>query len=162
MLKEVRYAGTQPNLQDVERVQKRRQQAAVNGVHGKLCAKELQENEDRKERKDTGSRARRIPRRLQLKPPRVQKLPRRPRGRVRVRQKGKGKGGGDPGLLLPGLPSAKHAIQYARVVLTATTVIVTMLWNMARSQTRGGARRPVCDHRLRHWVHSILTSSNIL
>ena len=51
VLQDVRYAGREPTLQEVERVQRRRQQAAVNGQHGQLCAKGVAGN---KARKDTG------------------------------------------------------------------------------------------------------------
>ena len=109
VLQQVRYAGNQPTRQQVEAVQKRRQQAAVNGADWQLCAKGVKENNARK---DTGGRARRNPRRLQLKPPRAQKLPRTPRGRFRERgrrERATAKAVGDPDLLLPGLPSAKNA-----------------------------------------------------
>ena len=54
VLQQVRYAGNQPTLQQVETEQKRRQQAAGNGQHGQKCAEGLRLNNVRKDRKDTG------------------------------------------------------------------------------------------------------------
>ena len=117
----------------------------MNGEDWQLCAKGAKEN---KARKDSGKQGKKNPKKAAAEATKGTKLPRRPQGRVRVRgrrARARAKPVGDPGLLLPGLPSAKQAALCATVVLTTTTVIVTLLWNMARSQTWGGARRPVCD-----------------
>ena len=61
VLQQVRYAGNQPTRQQVEAVQKRRQQAAVNGADWQLCAKGAKENTDRRDRKDTEERGKKQP-----------------------------------------------------------------------------------------------------
>ena len=137
-------------------MQRRRQQAAVNGQHGQLCAKGVAGN---KARKDTGEQGKKNPKKAAAEGTKGTKAAKNATGKGSGEgQKGKGKGGGGsrPAPARAAKRKARHIV--ATVILTTTNVIVTMLWNMARSQTWGGARRAMCGHRLRYCVHSILTS----
>ena len=92
VLQQVRYAGREPTLQEVERVQRRRQQAAVNGQHGQLCAKGVAGN---KARKDTGEQGKKNPKKAAAEGTKGTKAAKNATGKGSGEgQKGKGKGGG--------------------------------------------------------------------
>ena len=99
VLQQVRYAGNQPARQQVEAVQKRRQQAAVNGEHGQLCAERARLNNVRKDRKDAGEQGKKNPKKAAAEATKGTKAAKKDTGKgpgegQNGKGKGKGKGGG--------------------------------------------------------------------
>ena len=99
VLQQTRYAGNQPTRQQAEAVQKRRQQAAANGVDWQLCAKVAKESKDREDRKDTGEQGKKKPKKAAAEATKGTKAAKKATGKgpgegQKGKGKGKGKGGG--------------------------------------------------------------------